>query len=314
MMADGDRVGVAPGGPWNLLRSPMLGSLDKVQLASVLSRIDRLDPSELASVTAREWVEHVCSRQGARKVLHALIRLSTYSNHPDVLSAEVAVMQLQLALGAGVIYLDGGWQQLVEALAHLPGIHFEHTDHVADIPDVACVIIATGSPRAAEHLLGVQFAVGPCADVAVLDVGLSRPSRHGFVLGIDPPMYLSDHGGPEGMAPPGASLLAVAEYLAAGTEPSRGRLETFLAHAGIDDETIVTERYLHRMPAVSAIATAETGGLGGRPPASIGERRGVFVVGDWVGSRGHLLDAVLASAEDAALGAIAHLDRRPVMR
>ena len=314
MMADGDRVGLSPGGPVSLLRSPMLGGHDKFELASVLTRISRIDPARLASVSAREWVEQVSSRDRVREILHTVIRLATYTNLPDVLSAEVAVMQVRLALGKGVIYLDRGWEQLVEALGQLPGVRYERNDYVGEMPDVPCVIVATGSPRPAANLLGVQFDVGPRAEVSVLDVGLAQRPRHGFVLGIDPPMYLSNHGFPDGMTPQGASLVSVAEYLSTDNEPDRNRLETFLAHAGIDAGAIVTERYLHRMPAVSAIATAEAGGLRGRPQSAASDRPGVFVVGDWVGSRGHLLDAVLASAEDAALGAISYLERRPAMR
>ena len=314
MMADGDRIGLSPGGPVSLLRSPILGRRDKLELARVLTRISRIDPAGLASVSAREWVEQLSSRDRVREILHTVIRLATYTNLPDVLSAEVAVMQVQLALGKGVIYLDRGWEQLVEALGQLPGVRYERNDHVGEMPDVPCVIVATGSPRPAANLLGVQFDVGPCAEVSVLDVGLTQRPRHGFVLGIDPPMYLSNHGFPDGMTPQGTSLVSVAEYLSADNEPDRNRLETFLAHAGIDAGAIVTERYLHRMPAVSAIATAEAGGLRGRPQSAASDRPGVFVVGDWVGSRGHLLDAVLASAEDAALGAISYLERRPAMR
>jgi len=314
MMADGERVGLSPGGPLSLLRSPMLGGRDKFELASVLAGINRVDSSGLASVSARGWVEQVSSRHRVREILHTVIRLATYTNLPDVLSADVAVMQVQLALGKGVIYLDRGWEHLVEMLAQVPGVRYERDDHVGEMLDAPCVIVATGSPRAAANLLGVQFDVGPCAEVSVLDVGLAQRPRHGFVLGIDPPMYLSNHGFPEGMTPQGASLVSVAEYLSADNEPDRNRLEAFLAHAGIDAGAIVTERYLHRMPAVSAIATAEAGGLRGRPRSVTNGRPGVFVVGDWVGSRGHLLDAVLASAEDAAIGAISYLERRPAMR
>ncbi len=314
LMADGDRVGLSPGGPLSLLRSPMLGWRDKYDLAKVLARIDRFDPSGLASVSARDWVEAVSSRGRVREILHTVIRLATYSNIPDELSAEVALMQVQLALGGGVIYLDRGWEQLVEALAQIPGVTRVRDEHIGELPDAACVIVATGSPRAATNLLGEQFDVGPPAEVSVLDVGLVQPPRHGFVLGIDPPMYLSNHGLPDGMTPRGASLVTVAEYLSVDADPDRSRLEAFLANAGVDAGTIVTERYLHRMPAVSAIATAESGGLRGRPRSAANDRPGVFVVGDWVGSRGHLLDAVLASAEDAAIGAISYLERRPALR
>jgi hypothetical protein len=314
MMADGDRVGLSPGGPVSLLRSPMLGRRDKFELASVLARINRVDPDPLATVTVRDWVEQASSRPRVREILHTVIRLATYTNVPDVLSADVAVTQLQLALGKGVIYLDRGWEQLVDALTRLPGVRYERDAHVGELPDAPCVIVATGNPRSTSNLLGVPFDVGPPAEVSVLDVGLARRPRHGFVLGIDPPMYLSNHGLPEGMTPRGASLVSVAEYLAADVAPERARLESFLAHAGIDASSILTERYLHRMPAVSAIATADTDGLRGRPRSALIDRPGVFVVGDWVGPRGHLLDAVLASAEDAALAAISLLERRPVLR
>jgi hypothetical protein len=46
--------------------------------------------------------------------------------------------------------------------------------------------------------------------------------------------------------------------------------------------------------------TASGGGLAGRPGPRVPDAPGVFVVGDWVGGDGMLLDASLASAEGAA--------------
>ena len=96
--------------------------------------------------------------------------------------------------------------------------------------------------------------------------------------------------------PPGRASVSLAQYLASGDEPDRARLAAFARYAGIASDDIVDERYLHRMTTVSAIATAASGGLAGRPPIAVPDRDGVFVVGDWVGSTGHLADAVLASA------------------
>jgi len=313
-IAIGDRVGLAPGGPMSLLRSPMLGWRDKLDLGKAMGRLPRLDPAALAAVSVREWVASMSSRTRVCDVLHSVIRLATYTNAPDDLSAEIALTQLQMALGDGVIYLDRGWVQFVDALAANPSIRFVHDDHVGELPDAPTVIVATGGPQAATKLTGVHFGVGPPANVSVLDVGLARPPRHEFVLGIDPPMYLSNHGFPDEMTPAGCSSVSVAEYLTPETHPDRDRLRGFLAHAGVETDAIMTERYLHRMTAVSAIATSATGGLHGRPATVVPGRPGVFVVGDWVGPRGHLLDAVLASAHDAALGAIAHLDRLPAIR
>jgi hypothetical protein len=157
----------------------------------------------------------------------------------------------------------------------------------------------------------------------VLDLGLATPPDRPFVIGVDEPVYLSDHGFPRGMVPEGRASVSLAEYHAVGRKEDAGsrertdgraRLRAFAAHAGITDEQIVEERYLHRMTVVTAIPTAATGGLDGRPGVAVPDRPGVFVIGDWVGRRGHLADAVLASAEEAALAAVAHLDRRAAVR
>jgi phytoene dehydrogenase-like protein len=46
-----------------------------------------------------------------------MARVSTYANDPARLSAGLVVRQLQLVLGSGVRYVDGGWQTLVDGLA-----------------------------------------------------------------------------------------------------------------------------------------------------------------------------------------------------
>jgi hypothetical protein len=137
---------------------------------------------------------------------------------------------------------------------------------------------------------------------------------HRFVIGVDEPIYLSDHGSMAGMCPAGRASVSLAQYLAPSDEPDRGRLGAFAQYAGIASGDIVDERYLRRMTTVSAIATAASGGLAGRPRVAVPDRDGVFVVGDWVGSTGHLADAVLASARTAADAAIAHLSTRRRVR
>ncbi len=57
------------------------------------------------------------------------------------------------------------------------------------------------------------------------------------------------------------------------------------------------------MTVVGALAVAAHGGLRGRPGVDASGVPGVFLAGDWVGPTGHLLDAVMASAEAAAVGA-----------
>ncbi len=57
------------------------------------------------------------TRERVAAVVHTFVRLTSYVNAPDELSADVAVGQLQRAFDDGVLYLDNGWQQIVDLLA-----------------------------------------------------------------------------------------------------------------------------------------------------------------------------------------------------
>jgi hypothetical protein len=313
MVVAGERH-LAPVGPISLLRTGMLRGREKIAVAKLLARLAKLDPASLSTVTVDDWVDSLTDHARVRQILHTLVRLATYTNAPAHLSAEVAVLQLQLALDDGVIYLDRGWEQLVHGLSSIEGVTVETGERLTALPEAPAVVIAAGGPEVAASLSGHDFGPAVAAEVAVLDLGLSRPATFDAVLGADRPFYLSNHGFPIDMVPEGRSSASIAQYLAPGDEPARDELRAFAARAGIAPGQVVDERYLHRMTAVTAIATADTGGLAGRAPVAVSDREGVFVVGDWVGARAHLVDAVLASAEEAAAGVVAHLARRPVSR
>lgn len=320
LMVSGGESHLAPGGPFSLAATRLLGVRDKVDLARLLGRLDRIDASTLGSTTIGEWIASRTDREAVAAVLHAVVRLATYANTPEVFSADVAVRQVQLALSSGVIYLDGGWETLVSWLADAvtaAGGEIETSDGPTAVPDAPAVIVATGSPSSAASLLGESFSHGPVTEASVLDLALTEPSLRRTVIGVDEPIYLSDHGSPASMTPRGAGSLSIAQYLAPdgapGDEPDRQAMRDFAHHAGIGVDDVVEERYLHRMTTVSAIASADLGGLAGRPGVAVADRPGTYVVGDWVGAHGHLADAVLHSAREAARLAVAHLDRTCVV-
>ncbi|MDX2382015.1 MAG: FAD-dependent oxidoreductase [Acidimicrobiia bacterium] len=336
-MVRGDESFIAPGGLSSLARTRLLGVRDKASLAMILARLSKIDPSTLAATTVGDWIDGLTDRVRVREVLHAIVRLTSYANAPAALSADVGVLQLQLGLGEGVLYLDGGWQQLVDDLAAQPNVHIDVGDSITSLDDLVgtdgvsgalgdgpAIIVTTGSPTSAAAITGHPYEDGLEATVGALDLGLARPPEHSFVIGIDEPIYLSDHGVPAGMVPAGAASVSLAEYHRVGESPgvstdgdadaARTRLTRFAVHAGVTDDDIVEQRYLHRMVTVSSIPTAATGGLAGRPGVAVPDRPGVFVAGDWVGGRGHLADAVLASAEEAAVAAVAHVRRRTAVR
>ena len=307
------RIELIPSNAASMVRSRLLGSRDKAAFGRAMLRMGRLEPAAYAGATVSELVDELTDRPTVRDLIHALIRLGTYTNLPGHLSAEVALVQMQLALADGVTYLHGGWERLVEELAVRAGARMETGSRLQELPDAAALIVATGTPQSTSALLDHRFDVGPPAEGTILDLGLDAPPPHDFVLGIDEPMYLSNHSVVG--VPAGRHSVSLARYLpfeAPGA--TQDHLRAFGRRAGIGDDHVVEARYLHRMTVVSAVASAEQGGLAGRPPVAVPDRPGVFVAGDWVGPDGHLVDAVLASAEAAARAAIAHLDRRPVLR
>ncbi len=314
----GDRTGRLPFGAASLARTSLVGTRGKVALGRMLAGFGRLDAGSLGSTTFADWVADQGLPPDAEALVHMLSRVATYANAPRLASADMMISQMQLAMAHGVRYVHGGWRSLVDGLA--AGLRIERraaaeigNDGAAVV--VRCVddtrvvatacVVAVGGPGAAATLLGrAPFDVGPPVQAACLDLGTSRPSSPGLMLGVDEPLYLSNHCPPARLAPDGHHVVHVARYLAPddSTSPDaqRAELQLHAARAGLTPEHIVEQRYLHRMTVVSSLAVARNGGLRGRPTVTDSGLDRVFLAGDWVGAHGHLLDASIASAERAA--------------
>lgn len=317
------RLGALPGGPVGLLRTSLLGARGKVAAGRLLGGLQRVKTVPLASVTFAEWLDRQRLPEDARQLVEAVARVASYSNAPSIASADMVVGQIQLGLGEGVRYLDGGWQTIVDALAvgldvrreTVTGIERGPSGDIAITvaggPEVVAraVVLAVGTPAATAALLDrAPFDVGPPIEAACLDLGTDRAATPGLLLGLDEPLYLSDHGSSAQLAPQGRSVVHVARYLAPDDQPEPAaqtvELQRFAELAGITADHIVEQRSLHRMTVAGALPTAALGGLRGRPTTTASGIDGVFLAGDWVGPRGHLLDASLASAEDAVAAAV----------
>jgi hypothetical protein len=297
----------------------LLGRRDRVRLATLFATIARRDVAALGGTTTNEWLDGLDLSDRLREVVATFIRLGTYAADHDALAADVAVGQLQLAV-RGVRYVDGGWATLVAglravAVAHGAVVEPARARSVAPsgsgvevVTDAAtlvagAVVLAAGSPGACARLLpdapGAWTDLGPGAYAACLDVGLDHLPPTTVLLGIDRPLYAIRHAPPAALAPPGGSVVHALRYLRADEHldaaDGRRSLEDHLRAAGTDPARAVVARYLHRMPVVSALATATRGGLAGRPAVTSSGHPAVTVAGDWVGAVGHLADASLAS-------------------
>jgi len=328
MLRLGGRLAPAPVTVRTLLASRLLSVRSRAQFARLLGGVAHIDAAELAGESVAIWLRGRGLRPDADALMRTFIRLSTYGDDLDRLSADAAVAQVQLAVGQGVTYLDGGWQRLVDSLlviAQTRGVEV-HTGHgvstitagrdgwrIVARPRVwsaGAVVVAVGTPAAARRLLPVDPGwgeLGPAASAACLDLGLRRPPPVRFVLGVDDPVYLSTHAPPADLAPPGGAVVQLLRYGARTSAADKPLLAGLAADAGIEPDDVVVERFLHRMVVTGAVPVPERGGLVGRPLAVVAGAPGLFVAGDWVGPVGMLADAALASGEAAAAAVLDHL-------
>jgi phytoene dehydrogenase-like protein len=325
-----------PSGFLSLLSTGLLSLAGKLEVARLLARIQALDLAPWQGSTVNQWLAAVTQRDDVRQLLGALVRLTTYGNAPDRQSGGAALEQVQGALRDNVLYLDGGWQQLVEALraaAAAAGVTIEsglRADAVeldaagsavrgvrlADGRTVSCAaaILAVPPADAAELLSGPArrtidgwAAQATPLRAACLDLALAAlpEPRSTFGLGIDAPLYFSVHSAVAKLSPEGGALVHVAKYLDPSASEDSARdlteLERFtdLLQPGWQSR-VVHRRFLPHMVVTHGLVTAAQGGKAGRPGPQVDGASGLYVAGDWVGPDGMLADASLASARRAA--------------
>jgi phytoene dehydrogenase-like protein len=292
-----------------------------------------IDFSQLESVTEQEWLDKNIHDINDAEIIKTIFRLNTYANDPDIQSIGPVLHQIYVGSRAGVMYLDGGWQTLVDGLLTVAknanarivmgkkAISVKRTDSsgwqvlLSDKTQVSAkiVVIAAGPmdayslfddkerpevlSRAAKEAKPVRLV---CLDVALS----SLPDKDAlFALGVDRPLYFSVHSAYAKLAPKGGALIHVAKYLGTSIEPKpredQPELEEFLdlLQPGWR-QVLVKKRPLPNMVVSNAIVTAADGGLGGRPDVKIADN--LYIVGDWVGKEGLLSNASVASAKQAA--------------
>jgi glycine/D-amino acid oxidase-like deaminating enzyme len=294
-------------------------------MAPLLRQVYRRPVEELAELSTAEWLRQNLRSEQARAAAATFVRVTTFVADQEQLSADVAATQLKIGLWPGVRYLEGGWQSLVDALAaeaKSAGVALrtraaarllhqeaggwtvaldEETLH-ADV-----LVVAAGGPGDVVKLLGEKTppAPGPAAEVSTFDLGLRRLPRRTqrFALGVDKPTYLSRHSPPDQRD---GVLLSLASYAREPRQSLEGMADVVQPAWR---EQVTFERFLPRMVPLTAIATPNSGGLGGRPAVDRGE--GLYLAGDWIGPEGWLVDAAIASGAAAATAALGKPVRTP---
>ncbi len=243
-----------PTRPVELLRTRLLSRSDRLRLIALLARIQRTDPARLVGRPVAELTRDTGGR--VREFLEMFVRVSTYTDAPQILDAGAAVAQMQMALGPGVRYLDGGWgsmvTSMVDAFEALGGelhtsvevraVSTAGTTGAALAPgatDAADgrslvtvttatgtlvsrgVVVAAGGPEVAERLTGAVVhgldRVTPPVTASVVDLAL-RDGRPALAFALDAPLYLSAHAPSARLAPSGCGLVSIMRYHAPGAD------------------------------------------------------------------------------------------------
>jgi phytoene dehydrogenase-like protein len=292
-----------------------------------------IDFSQLESVTEQEWLDKNIHDINDAEIIKTIIRLNTYANDPEIQSIGPVLHQIYVGSRAGVMYLDGGWQTLVDGLLTVAknanativmgkkAIRVKRNDSsgwqvlLDNKTEVSAkiVVIAAG-PMDAYSLFDDNDRPDILSKVAkeakpirlvCLDVALSSlPDKDTlFAMGVDHPLYFSVHSAYAKLAPKGGALIHVAKYLGTAIQPKpredQPELEAFLdlLQPGWR-QVLVKKRPLPNMVVSNALVTAADGGLGGRPNPRIAEN--LYIVGDWVGKEGLVSNAAVASAKHAS--------------
>jgi len=324
-----------PAGAVSLLTTGLFGLSAKLEAARLLASIGRIDGNRLMDISVREWLDRTVSHPEVQDFVLAAFRVATYTNAPELMSAGAAIEQLKKAQDKSVLYLDGGWQKLVDGLreaalhseviietgAKVEAVTRDATGAVEAVRLAdgralrASTVVIASSPSAAVAMVedGELTSLAQWADEAIpvraacFDLALSRLPRPNdtFALGIDRPLYFSVHSATAQLAPEGCALIQAAKYLS--PEHSDTAEDVGRELEGLVDllqpgwrEAVVYRRFLPDMTVANAIPLARRDGTRGRPNPSVNDVPGLFVVGDWVGDEGMLVDASLASASEAA--------------
>jgi phytoene dehydrogenase-like protein len=320
-----------PGSFTTLLRTRVLGVPGKLELLKVMARPARMATTVTPGTSLQQWIDGTTRRTDVRAVLALLGRISNYCGDLDALDAAAGVAQMVQAFTHGVVYLDDGWQQLVDELRQLGAgrditVHTRakvagiepHADGVTvrtaqGVLTADAVVLASGGPRDVDTLVRGASAAARrwAADerpvvATTLDVALRTlpvPDRR-ITCGLDEPTYFSVHTPYAHLAhgDEGGEVAHLLWYGEADVDPL-ARLEWLLDRAQPGwHEHLIDWRHGQRL-VVTHGRPLPGCGLGGRPPVAVPDLARVYVAGDWVGPEGMLADAAFASGRAAGRAA-----------
>jgi phytoene dehydrogenase-like protein len=244
----------------SILTTKLLKGLgSRIELIRFFTSLKRINFAEIQNVSLQDWLYEKIHHRDVLDLVQTLSRVVTYANDPDIQSAGATLYQLQIALSVGVVYIDRGWQTLVDDLLAvaqkanvriITGKRVVEVKHTIDSSTASLTsspswriyaadgsrtsgstLIVTGNPRDVYELFrhDGQYFLSTIIDpvtkpvkVATLDIALSNLPNPDLpvAIGVDTPLYLSIHSSSANLAPKGGAVIHVMKYMSSSYEPN----------------------------------------------------------------------------------------------
>ena len=160
-----------PMGLWSLMSCPWMRWRERFEIAGFMAGLPRINPGTLSHISTAQWLDQTFRFPMSRRLVEALLQLTTYCRDFDHLEARAAVKQLQIGLSSSVLYLDDGWGSLVTSLRELAiraGVRIETSTRITSVSvdDVAvdgAAIVCGSADGSSLRAAATVLAVGPRA-------------------------------------------------------------------------------------------------------------------------------------------------------
>jgi len=314
-----DAVLPLPDGPLDFLRASWLDrwAFARWSTATALGR-------HPTGGNAAAWLDGALPEGPTRALAHALTRVSTYGGALEQLDAATAAEQVRVGFG-GVRYLEGGWQRLVDAVAHaateagaqlhtsapVRALHVDDEGVLVDTDTSSSrtdrIVLALPPDRASALLPSLIRPAPDAVRVAALQLVLAPevvadgPCQR-LAIDLDRPVFVSDFSNVASYGPDDAHVVHAVRYL---DDHETGRGSAAMARADMEAtldrlwprwrDGVRAHRFL---PRIATTAVRPRPGIP-RPPEQPHPR--VWCVGDGYGPHALLADAAVASAERVAV-------------
>jgi phytoene dehydrogenase-like protein len=315
-------------------KKALLSLSEAWQLTRLLTKIFTSQHTHYDHLSLTQWLQsHTpTNAHTLRELLMLLVRLTNYANAPAQQSAGAALRQLKNGILGNVLYLDGGWQSIVEQLAAtitqhngtilqktaLQELTFANgqvtggvTKHGQHIPAQHVILALPPKqamaflPQPAATALRQQHEQSIPVYTSCLDVVLQQlpnPSIRN-VQGLSSPTYFSVHSAYANLQTTATSgeVVHLMKYQPEGQpideQATKQELLQKLSQLQPGwEKSCLYQRFLPKMVVTHAAVTPERIAQGPLLLQSKHEANGIHLVGAWNEPRAMLLDGAVASA------------------